>query len=68
VEWWNSIHQSPSVMKMAKASMPTSMLVPLLLMLLGFTLYFVAVLLVRLRAEVLRRERTASWVREATSA
>jgi heme exporter protein C len=55
-------------MKMAKASMPTSMLVPLLLMLLGFTLYFVAVLLVRLRAEVLRRERTASWVREATSA
>jgi hypothetical protein len=35
------------------------------MMLLGFTLYFAAVMLVRLRAEILRRERTASWVREA---
>jgi heme exporter protein C len=41
------------------------MLVPLLLMLLGFTLYFAAVLMVRLRAEVLRRERNASWLKEA---
>ncbi|MFO1427615.1 MAG: heme ABC transporter permease CcmC [Steroidobacteraceae bacterium] len=68
VDWWNSIHQAPSVMKMAAPSMPASMLVPLLLMLLGFTLYFVAVLLVRLRAEVLRRERASSWVREVTGA
>jgi heme exporter protein C len=48
--------------------MPPSMLVPLLLMLLGFTLFFGAVLLVRLRGEVLDRERSASWVREAVSA
>ena len=40
------------------------MLWPLLLMFLGFMLYFVAVLLIRLRAELLRRERNASWVRE----
>jgi len=33
-------------------------------MFLGFSLYVVAVLLVRLRAEILQRERTASWVRE----
>lgn len=64
VDWWNSIHQTPSVMKMDRPSMPMEMLVPLLVMLLGFTLYFVAVLLVRLRGEVLRRERTATWVRE----
>jgi hypothetical protein len=32
-------------------------------MLLGFTLYFGAVLCVRLRAEILRRERDASWLR-----
>jgi heme exporter protein C len=48
--------------------MPAEMLVPLLTMMLGFTLYFVAVLLVRLRAEILRRERTARWVREAVAA
>jgi heme exporter protein C len=64
VEWWNSIHQAPSVMKMDRPSMPIDMLAPLLMMLLGFTLYFAAVLLVRLRAEILRRERTASWIRE----
>ena len=64
VEWWNSLHQSPSVMKMARASMPSSMLVPLLLMLAGFTVFFLAFLSVRLRAEVLRREKHSAWVRE----
>jgi heme exporter protein C len=64
VEWWNSIHQAPSVMKAAKPSMPLEMLTPLLMMMVGFSLYFVAVLLVRLRAEILRRERTASWIKE----
>jgi hypothetical protein len=38
------------------------------MMLLGFTLFFAAVLLVRLRGEVLNRERAASWVREALQA
>ena len=65
VEWWNSIHQAPSVMKMDRPSMPMDMLLPLLMMLLGFTLYFAAVLLVRLRAEILRRERSAAWLKEA---
>ena len=37
---------------------------PLLLMFLAFLFYFAAVMLVRLRAELLRRERNASWVRE----
>jgi heme exporter protein C len=37
---------------------------PLLLMLLAFFLYFGAVMLIRLRAELLRRERNASWIRE----
>ena len=68
VEWWNSIHQAPSVMKMDRPSMPADMLVPLLGMLLGFTLYFIAVLLVRLRAEILRRERSAHWIREVATA
>ena len=57
VIWWNSLHQAPSVMRLAKPTMATSMLVPLLMMLLGFTLFFGAVLLVRLRAEILTRER-----------
>jgi heme exporter protein C len=67
VEWWNSIHQAPSVMKMERPSMPFDMLAPLLMMLLGFTLLFAAVMLVRMRAEVLRRESGASWVKEVVS-
>ena len=65
VTWWNSLHQAPSIMQMKKPTMPPSMYVPLLLMLLGFTLYFIAVLLVRARGEVLRRERSARWVGES---
>jgi heme exporter protein C len=65
VIWWNSLHQAPSVMKFGKPTMVASMLVPLLLMLAGFTLYFVALLLTRARGEVLRRERTARWIEQA---
>jgi heme exporter protein C len=67
VLWWNSLHQGPSVMQLAKPTMPPSMLIPLLVMLLGFTTLFAALLLVRLRAEILNRERTASWIREAVT-
>jgi heme exporter protein C len=68
VIWWNSLHQAPSVMRLGKPSMPGSMLAPLLMMLAGFTLFFGALLLVRLRAEVLNRERAASWIREELGA
>ncbi len=67
VTWWNSLHQAPSVMRLGKPTLSTPMLVPLLMMMLGFTLFFVAVLLVRLRGEILVRERSASWIREVLS-
>ncbi len=62
--WWNSLHQAPSVLRLGKPTIVLPMLIPLLMMLLGFTLYFIAILLVRLRGEILRRERSASWLRE----
>jgi heme exporter protein C len=65
VVWWNSLHQGPSVVREGGPSIAASMLWPLLISALGFTCYFVAVLLIRARAEVLRRERTGSWVAEA---
>jgi heme exporter protein C len=64
VVWWNTLHQAPSVTKMAAPSISLSMLVPLLAMIVGFTLCFVAMLLVRVRGEVLRRERNAEWIKE----
>ena len=65
VVWWNDLHQASSLTLAGKDTIATSMLVPLLVSMLGFTLYFGAILLVRLRAEILRRERSAAWIREA---
>ena len=62
VYWWNSLHQGATVMKIGKPAMPAAMLVPLLLCLVGFTLLYGALLCVRVRAEVLNRERNASWL------
>jgi hypothetical protein len=45
--------------------MPGSMLWPLLSMFLGYMLFYGAVLCIRLRGEVLNRERQAVWVKEA---
>lgn len=67
VVWWNSLHQGPSISKLAAPSIAGSMLWPLLVMLLAFMLYFGAVLCDRLRAELLRRERNASWLSESLS-
>lgn len=68
VQWWNSLHQGATVAKFGKPAMALSMLWPLLSMLLGFTLFYGAVLCTRLRGEVLSRERQAKWVREAIKA
>lgn len=65
VVWWNSLHQGATIAKIGKPSMPGSMLLPLMVMLLGFVLFYLALLLVRVQAEVLLRERHASWVQEA---
>jgi heme exporter protein C len=64
VEWWRTLHQPSTVITAEGPAIATSMLVPLLLMAVGFTLYFAAMLTVRVRAEVLRRERHKGWVQE----
>jgi len=64
VEWWNTLHQGPTVTKLDKPSIHLSMLIPLLIMALGFKLYYLTVVLMRARAEVLDRERRSAWVRE----
>lgn len=68
VIWWNSLHQAPSVMKFGKPTIVASMLIPLLIMLAGFTALFVTLLLIRARGEVLRRERNARWTVDVVGA
>ena len=64
VEWWNSLHQGPTVTKFDKPSIVWSMLWPLLVMALAFKVYFVISLFQRVRAEILHRERNTQWVEE----
>ncbi|MGX2038810.1 heme ABC transporter permease [Methylocaldum sp. MU1018] len=67
VEWWNTLHQGPTVTKFDKPSIHFSMLLPLLLMAAAFQFYYFTVLLIRARAEVLDRERRSAWVQDSFS-
>ena len=62
VEWWNTLHQPASVSKIGAPTIHPSMLLPLLLMALAFTCYFFVAVLIRLRNEILERERHTAWV------
>jgi len=64
VEWWNTLHQPATISKIGTPSMNPDMLVPLLVMWLGFTFFFFAILMVRTRAELIARERNKKWLRD----
>ncbi|MAF47863.1 MAG: heme ABC transporter permease [Rhodospirillales bacterium] len=51
VDWWNTLHQPASVVKMGGPAIDPSMLTPLLLMAVGYTAFYFWVMFVRVRAE-----------------
>ena len=55
VDWWNTLHQPASIIRAGGSSIDASMLAPLLVMAAGFTLLFVLLHLIAMRAEILRR-------------
>jgi heme exporter protein C len=63
VDWWNTLHQSSSFSLTEKPAMPIEMWFPLLLMVVGFYLFFFSVWMMRIRTEILNRERKTDWVR-----
>ncbi|MBT5263632.1 MAG: heme ABC transporter permease [Rhodospirillaceae bacterium] len=65
VDWWNTLHQPASVVKMDGPAIDNSMLIPLLLMALGFKLYFLVVLVIRMRGELTARRVRALRLVEA---
>jgi heme exporter protein C len=64
VLWWNTLHQGPTISKFDSPSMTTDMLIPFLITMFGFTFFFYWLLLKRLRAEILERERGTRWLSE----
>jgi heme exporter protein C len=55
VDWWNTLHQPASILRAGGPTIDPSLLTPLLVMAAGFTLLFVLLHLISMRAEILRR-------------
>jgi heme exporter protein C len=59
VEWWNTLHQPASVMRLDGPTIHSSLLWPLLISALGFTLMFFTFHIMAMRAEIWRRRVSA---------
>ncbi|WP_315781272.1 MULTISPECIES: heme ABC transporter permease [unclassified Bradyrhizobium] len=55
VDWWNTLHQPASVMRMGGPALDKSFLIPLLVMAIGFSFLFVTLHVAAMRNEILRR-------------
>ena len=64
VDWWNTLHQPASVFTATGPKMPPSILIPLFVMLVAFTLLFALLQVVRMRTEILNR-RAETMSRQA---
>src|SRR5437660_10154759 len=59
VDWWNTLHQPASVLRLGGPTIAVSMLVPLLVMATGFLLLFLWLLLMRMRTALNERKARA---------
>lgn len=64
VYWWNTLHQGATLSKFAKPSIAPAMLYPLLTMIAAFLLYYLVVLLLRARCDILLREQRSQWIQQ----
>jgi len=55
VDWWNTLHQPASILRMGGSAIDSSILIPLLVMAVAFTLLFATLHLAAMRNEILRR-------------
>lgn len=65
VRWWNTLHQGASVSPTMAPKMAETMLLAMFVMAVAFWMYTIAVVLARVRSEILERESTTAWVAEA---
>jgi heme exporter protein C len=64
VDWWYTLHQPATIKFTSAPSMHIDMFLPLLVMIIGFYLFYAVALILHTRSEILRRERKTAWVRE----
>lgn len=70
VDWWNTLHQPASVSRIGLPAIATEMLLPLLVMGLAFKSYYITLLFIRTRTEIISvqiRELQFIQVQQETS-
>jgi heme exporter protein C len=55
VDWWNTLHQPASISRLDAPAIDPSMLTPLLLMAIGFKLFFISILILRIKTQLLEK-------------
>jgi heme exporter protein C len=68
VDWWSTLHQPASVLRLGGTRLHPSILVPLLDMAVAFTLLFITLHLAAMRNEILRRRVRTLQLMQAQSA
>ena len=68
VDWWNTLHQPASLLRADGPSVAASMLAPLLIMMAGYLVFFLATWLTAIRTEIVRRRVLAIRARRALEA
>src|ERR1700722_15446706 len=68
VDWWNTLHQPASVMRIGGPSLDRAFLIPLLVMAVAFSLLFITLHLAAMRNEILRRRVRALQLMQVAQA
>ena len=56
VDWWNTLHQPASISKFSSPNIDPSMMLPLFLMVFSFLFFFISLVLLRIKSEVISRK------------
>jgi heme exporter protein C len=62
VLWWTTLHQGPTLLQLHHPTIATSMLWPLLCLIAAYSLYFILMLLLFTRWQILTKEQNKTWV------
>src|SRR6187200_2725945 len=68
VDWWNTLHQGASVLRLGGSAIHPTILVPLIVMLVAFTLLFLTLHLAAMRNEIMRRRVRTLLIMQADAA
>jgi heme exporter protein C len=68
VDWWNTLHQPASLLRLGAPTIDASILAPLLTMVVAFTLLFLTLHIAAMRNEILRRRLRTMLIMQADAA